>query len=115
MVCSIQDLSCVLFTSTGDVYCSCGDGVEAWNPASTLIGRIMVEDGVARFCFGIDGEILLCNEQRSGGCSWRGVQMNIINPKYQVTNITTTTLINPHLIMISCPLKSNQVPRDKLS
>jgi gluconolactonase len=54
----------------GNVYSGCVDGVEVWNAAGTLIGRIMVDGGVANFCFGKDGEMFLCNEQRL----WR-VQM----------------------------------------
>ncbi|KUJ16583.1 D-lactonohydrolase-like protein-like protein [Mollisia scopiformis] len=48
----------------GNVYSGCGDGVEVWNPAGTLIGRIMVPGGVANFCFGKDGEMFLCAEQK---------------------------------------------------
>ena len=48
----------------GNVYSGCGDGVEVWNPAGSLIGRILVPGGVASFCFGRDGEMFLCAEQR---------------------------------------------------
>lgn len=47
----------------GNVYSGCGDGVEVWNPAGTLIGTILVPGGVANFCFGKEGEIFLCGEQ----------------------------------------------------
>ncbi|PVH74959.1 D-lactonohydrolase-like protein-like protein [Cadophora sp. DSE1049] len=47
----------------GNVYSGCGDGVEVWNTAGSLIGRILVPGGVANFCFGKDGEIFLCGEQ----------------------------------------------------
>jgi gluconolactonase len=48
----------------GNVYAGCGDGVEVWNPAGTLIGRILVQGGVANFCFGRNGAIYMCNETR---------------------------------------------------
>ncbi|TGO81920.1 hypothetical protein BPOR_0972g00040 [Botrytis porri] len=48
----------------GNVYSGCGDGVEVWNPAGTLIGTILVPGGVANFCFGKNGEMFLCAEQR---------------------------------------------------
>jgi gluconolactonase len=47
----------------GNVYSGCGDGVEVWNPAGALIGRILVHGGVSNFCFGQDGELFLCAEQ----------------------------------------------------
>ncbi|KAH8808993.1 D-lactonohydrolase-like protein-like protein [Xylogone sp. PMI_703] len=48
----------------GNVYSGCGDGIEVWNPAGNLIGRILVPGGVANFCFGWHGEIFLCAEQK---------------------------------------------------
>ncbi|TGO66931.1 hypothetical protein BOTNAR_0051g00100 [Botryotinia narcissicola] len=48
----------------GNVYSGCGDGVEVWNSAGTLIGTILVPGGVANFCFGKDGEVFLCAEQK---------------------------------------------------
>jgi gluconolactonase len=48
----------------GNVYSGCGDGIEIWNPAGVLIGRILVEGGVANFCFGEKGCLYLCNETR---------------------------------------------------
>jgi len=48
----------------GNVYAGCGDGIEVWNPAGTLIGIILVPNGVANFCFGKHGEIFICAEQR---------------------------------------------------
>lgn len=48
----------------GNVYSGCSDGVEVWNPAGELIGRILVPMGVANFCFGKDGELFICAEQR---------------------------------------------------
>jgi len=56
----------------GNVYAGCGDGIEVWNPAGTLIGIILVPNGVANFCFGLNGEIFICAEQRL----WR-VQLSI--------------------------------------
>jgi len=48
----------------GNVYSGCGDGVEVWNAGGTMIGRILVPGGIANFCFGKDGEIFLCAEQK---------------------------------------------------
>ncbi|KAG9246045.1 D-lactonohydrolase-like protein-like protein [Calycina marina] len=48
----------------GNVYAGCGDGVEVWNAAGTLIGRILVPSGVANFCFGKEGEMFFCAEER---------------------------------------------------
>ena len=48
----------------GNVYSGCGDGVEVWNPAGTMLGRILVPGGVANFCFGKDGEMFICAEQK---------------------------------------------------
>lgn len=48
----------------GNVYSGCGDGVEVWNAGGTLVGKILVPGGVANFCFGRDGEVFLCAEQR---------------------------------------------------
>jgi gluconolactonase len=48
----------------GNVYSGCGDGVEVWNSGGTLIGKILVPGGVANFCFGRDGEIFMCAEQK---------------------------------------------------
>ncbi|KAM0165716.1 hypothetical protein ACHAQE_002257 [Botrytis cinerea] len=48
----------------GNVYSGCGDGVEVWNPAGTLIGTILVPGGVANFCFGKNGEVFFCAEQK---------------------------------------------------
>jgi gluconolactonase len=48
----------------GNVYSGCGDGVNVWSPGGVLLGRILVEGGVANFCFGKDGEMYLFNENR---------------------------------------------------
>lgn len=48
----------------GNVYAGCGDGVEVWNSAGKMIGKILVGGGVANFSFGKDGEMFICNEQR---------------------------------------------------
>ncbi|KAL4922302.1 hypothetical protein BDW62DRAFT_217232 [Aspergillus aurantiobrunneus] len=48
----------------GNVYSGCGDGVNIWSPGGELLGRILVEGGVANFCFGRDGEMFLLNENR---------------------------------------------------
>ena len=48
----------------GNVYSGCGDGVEVWNTSGVLIGKILVEGGVANFCFGKEGTVYMCNETR---------------------------------------------------
>ncbi|QSZ34381.1 hypothetical protein DSL72_005973 [Monilinia vaccinii-corymbosi] len=48
----------------GNVYSGCGDGLEVWNSAGTLIGTILVPGGVANFCFGKEGEIFLGAEKK---------------------------------------------------
>jgi gluconolactonase len=48
----------------GNVYSGCGDGVNVWSPGGVLLGRILVDGGVANFCFGKKGEIFLLNETK---------------------------------------------------
>jgi len=48
----------------GNVYSGCGDGVNVWDSGGSLIGKILVEGGVANFCFGREGEMWLFNEHR---------------------------------------------------
>jgi gluconolactonase len=48
----------------GNVYSGCGDGVNVWSPGGVLLGKILVDGGVANFCFGRDGAMFLLNEKR---------------------------------------------------
>jgi gluconolactonase len=48
----------------GNVYSGCGDGVNVWPPGGVLLWRILVEGGVANFCWGRDGEMFLMDEHR---------------------------------------------------
>lgn len=48
----------------GNVYSGCGDGVNVWNLGGLLIGKILVDGGVANFCFGEKGTLYMCNETR---------------------------------------------------
>ncbi|PLB44921.1 calcium-dependent phosphotriesterase [Aspergillus steynii IBT 23096] len=48
----------------GNVYSGCGDGINVWSPGGVLLGRILLEGGVANFCFGRNGEIFALNEHR---------------------------------------------------
>lgn len=48
----------------GNVYSGCGDGVHIWSPSGVLLGKILVEGGVANFCFGRGGEMFLLNENK---------------------------------------------------
>jgi gluconolactonase len=47
----------------GNLYAGCREGVEVWNPAGSLIGKILIPGGVASFCFGRDGEMFICGEK----------------------------------------------------
>ncbi len=48
----------------GNVYSGCGDGVNVWSAGGILLGKILVEGGVANFCFGKRGQMFLLNETR---------------------------------------------------
>ncbi|KAL4891988.1 calcium-dependent phosphotriesterase [Aspergillus ambiguus] len=48
----------------GNVYSGCGDGICVWSPGGILLGRIIVDGGVANFCFGRNGEIFALNEHK---------------------------------------------------
>jgi gluconolactonase len=48
----------------GNVYSGCGDGVSIWSPGGVLLAKILVEGGVANFCFGREGQMFLLNEYR---------------------------------------------------
>lgn len=48
----------------GNVYSGCGDGISIWSPGGVLLGKILVDGGVANFCFGKQGEMFLLNEHR---------------------------------------------------
>lgn len=46
----------------GNVYSGCGDGVNIWSAGGVLLGKILIEGGVANFCFGANGQIFMLNE-----------------------------------------------------
>ncbi|KAB8257579.1 hypothetical protein BDV32DRAFT_140268 [Aspergillus pseudonomiae] len=48
----------------GNVYSGCGDGINVWSPGGVLLGRILIDGGVANFCFGKGGEMFALNEHR---------------------------------------------------
>lgn len=48
----------------GNVYSGCGDGIHVWSPGGVLLGRILIDGGVANFCFGRNGELFALNEHR---------------------------------------------------
>jgi gluconolactonase len=50
--------------TNGNVYSGCGDGVNVWSPGGVLLGKVLVNGGVANFCFGREGEMFLLNETR---------------------------------------------------
>ena len=48
--------------AAGNVYAACGDGLNIWNPAGILLGKVLVHKGITGFCFGNSGELFLLNE-----------------------------------------------------
>lgn len=48
----------------GNVYSGCGDGLNIWTAGGVLMGKILLDGGVANFCFGQAGEIFLLNETK---------------------------------------------------
>jgi len=48
----------------GNVYSGCGDGVSIWSPGGVLLAKILVDGGIANFCFGMDGQLFLLNETK---------------------------------------------------
>jgi gluconolactonase len=48
----------------GNVYSGTGDGLSVWNAGGVLLGKVLVQGGVANFCFGRPGEIFLLNEDK---------------------------------------------------
>ena len=67
--------------TNGNVYRGCGDGVNIWSAGGVLLGKILIEGGVANFCFGAHGQIFMLNEfkiwraQLGGGV--KGALLNI--------------------------------------
>jgi len=58
---SLQGVHC---DSKGNVYAGCGDGVQVWNPAGKLIGKIYVGTTVANFHFAGKGRMVMCAETK---------------------------------------------------
>lgn len=48
----------------GNVCSGSGGGINVWSPGGVLLGEILIEGGVANFCFGRNGEIFALNEHR---------------------------------------------------
>lgn len=48
----------------GNVYSGCGDGTNIWSGGGVLLGKIVIDRGVANFCFGREGTIYILNEHR---------------------------------------------------
>ncbi|KAH7093325.1 hypothetical protein FB567DRAFT_557300 [Paraphoma chrysanthemicola] len=48
----------------GNVYSGCGDGLSIWSPGGVLLAKVVIEGGVANFCFGRDGQVFLLNEHK---------------------------------------------------
>lgn len=50
--------------SKGNVYAGCGDGLNVWNAEGVLLGKVVVDTGVANFAIGDTGQLFLMNEER---------------------------------------------------
>ncbi|KAH6621927.1 gluconolactonase precursor [Boeremia exigua] len=50
--------------TNANVYSGCGDGISIWSPGGVLLAKILVDGGVANFCFGKDGQLFLLNENK---------------------------------------------------
>jgi gluconolactonase len=48
----------------GNVYSGCGDGLNAWSAGGVLLVKILVDGGIANFCFGRGGQVFLLNETK---------------------------------------------------
>jgi gluconolactonase len=48
----------------GNVYSGCGDGLNIWSPGGVLLAKVVIDGGVANFCFGRGGQIFLLNENK---------------------------------------------------
>ena len=48
----------------GNVYSGCGDGLNIWSAGGVLLAKILIDGGIANFCFGRDGQVFLLNENR---------------------------------------------------
>jgi len=48
----------------GNVYSGCGDGLNIWSPGGVLLAKILIDGGIANFCFGRNGQVFLLNENR---------------------------------------------------
>lgn len=49
----------------GNVWCACQDGLNAWNPDGDLVGKILIDGGVAQFTFAGEQQdvIIILNEK----------------------------------------------------
>jgi gluconolactonase len=48
----------------GNVYSGCGDGLSIWSPGGVLLAKILIDGGIANFCFGRSGQVFLLNEYK---------------------------------------------------
>lgn len=46
----------------GNVYAGCGDGIQVWSPAGTLLGKIYLGNTAANFQFAGAGRMVVCAE-----------------------------------------------------
>jgi gluconolactonase len=47
---------------SGNVYSGCGDGINPWSPGGVLLGKILIEGGIANFGFSRGGKMYLMGE-----------------------------------------------------
>lgn len=50
--------------AAGNVYSGCGDGINVWNPAGLLMGKILIPSGAANFALGANGAVYILNEDK---------------------------------------------------
>ncbi|CRG83925.1 hypothetical protein PISL3812_01281 [Talaromyces islandicus] len=48
----------------GNVYSGCGDGINVWSPGGVLLGKILIEGGIANFGFARGGKMYLMGENK---------------------------------------------------
>lgn len=50
--------------TVGNVYSGCGDGLNVWSAGGVLLAKVLVDGGIANFCFGPGGLVFLLNETK---------------------------------------------------
>ncbi|KAI0380133.1 calcium-dependent phosphotriesterase [Hypomontagnella monticulosa] len=60
--------------SFGNVYATCGDGVEVWSPGGVALGLIAVSGGCTSMCAGPSRELFICANQRLWAINLKSTQ-----------------------------------------